>query len=107
MSKRDYYKILGVTKGAKSSEIKKNYRERAKIFHPDANNGSKKEDIEIKDAVKELEKLNVGEILLHDISRDGSGEGYNIEILKLVKSITNRKIITLIFYLYNLVWFFS
>ena len=60
-----------------------------------SNNGSKREDIEIKDAVKELEKLNVGEILLHDISKDGSGEGYNIEILKLVKSITNRKIIIL------------
>ena len=60
-----------------------------------SNNGSKREDIEIEDAVKELEKLNVGEILLHDISKDGSGEGYNIEILKLVKSITNRKIIIL------------
>ena len=60
-----------------------------------SNNGNNKEDIDIKDAVKELEKLNVGEILLHDISRDGSGEGYNIEILKLVKSITNRKIIIL------------
>lgn len=60
-----------------------------------SNNGNKKENIEIKDAVKELEKLNVGEILLHDISRDGSGEGYNIEILKFVKSITNRKIIIL------------
>lgn len=60
-----------------------------------SNNGNKKENIEIKEAVKELEKLNVGEILLHDISRDGSGEGYNIEILKFIKSITNRKIIIL------------
>ncbi len=60
-----------------------------------SNNGRKKENIEIKEAIKELEKLNVGEILLHDISRDGTGEGYNIEILKLVKSITDRKIIIL------------
>ena len=48
MSKRDYYKILGVAKGAKSSEIKKSYRERAKIFHPDANNGGKKAENQFK-----------------------------------------------------------
>lgn len=60
-----------------------------------SNNGRKKENIDIKEAIKELEKLNVGEILLHDISRDGTGEGYNIEILKIVKSITDRKIIIL------------
>jgi DnaJ-class molecular chaperone len=48
VSKRDYYKILGVAKGAKSSEIKKSYRERAKIFHPDANNGSKKAENQFK-----------------------------------------------------------
>ena len=39
-----------------------------------SNNGNNKEDIDIKDAVKELEKLNVGEILLHDISRDEVGK---------------------------------
>ena len=41
MPQRDYYKILGVAKDAKAGEIKKSYRERAKRFHPDANNGSK------------------------------------------------------------------
>ena len=44
MTKRDYYKILGIAKDAKPSEIKKNYRERAKVFHPDANKGSKKSE---------------------------------------------------------------
>ena len=39
-----------------------------------SNNGRKKENIEIKEAIKELEKLNVGEY--HDISRDGTGEGW-------------------------------
>ena len=42
MSQRDYYKILGVAKDAKPSDIKKNYRERAKTFHPDTNKGSNK-----------------------------------------------------------------
>ncbi len=44
MSRRDYYKILGVAKDAKPRDIKKSYRERAKIFHPDANKGSKKSE---------------------------------------------------------------
>ncbi len=48
MSKRDYYKILGIAKDAKPSEIKKSYRERAKIFHPDANKGSKKSENQFK-----------------------------------------------------------
>ena len=48
MPKRDYYKILGVAKDAKISDIKKSYRERAKVFHPDANNGSKKSENQFK-----------------------------------------------------------
>ena len=48
MPQRDYYKILGVAKDAKPSEIKKSYRERAKIFHPDANKGSKKSENQFK-----------------------------------------------------------
>ncbi|KMP10347.1 molecular chaperone DnaJ [Candidatus Nitromaritima sp. SCGC AAA799-A02] len=48
MPPRDYYKILGVAKDAKAGEIKKSYRERAKRFHPDANNGSKKSENQFK-----------------------------------------------------------
>ena len=48
MSQRDYYKILGVAKDARPSDIKKSYRERAKIFHPDANSGSKKSENQFK-----------------------------------------------------------
>jgi len=39
---KDYYKILGVKKSAKSKDIKKRYRELARKHHPDTNQGSKK-----------------------------------------------------------------
>lgn len=35
MAKRDYYDVLGVTKGASDDEIKKSYRSLAKKYHPD------------------------------------------------------------------------
>ena len=37
MNKRDYYKVLGLTKGASKEEIKKAYRKLSKQYHPDIN----------------------------------------------------------------------
>ncbi|MFD1736624.1 molecular chaperone DnaJ [Bacillus salitolerans] len=37
MSKRDYYEVLGLSKGASKDEIKKAYRKLSKQYHPDIN----------------------------------------------------------------------
>lgn len=41
MKKRDYYEVLGVSKGASEADIKKTYHRLARKLHPDVNPGDK------------------------------------------------------------------
>jgi len=58
MAKRDYYEVLGVSKDADQSEIKKAYRKLALKYHPDKNPGDKKTEEKFKEAAEAYEILS-------------------------------------------------
>ena len=56
--KEDYYKVLGVSKGASQGEIKKAYRKMAIKYHPDKNPNDKAAEDKFKDAAEAYEVLS-------------------------------------------------
>ena len=70
---KNYYKILGVKKDASEKEIKKAFREKAKLYHPDKNDSP--------DAEQKFRELAEGKISLF----------YFVSIIMALQSLKVRK----------------
>lgn len=81
MSKRDYYEVLGLSKGASASEIKKGYRAKAKELHPDRNSDNPnaesmfKEVNEAYDVLKDADRKAAYDRYGHAAFEGGMGGG--------------------------------
>ncbi len=58
MSKRDFYEVLGVDKGADEAALKKAYRKLAMKYHPDRNPDDKEAEAKFKEANEAYEVLS-------------------------------------------------
>ncbi len=57
-SKRDFYEVLGVSKGTSDADIKKAYRKLAKQYHPDVNPDDKAAEAKFKEVNEAYEVLS-------------------------------------------------
>jgi len=84
--RKDYYKILGVDKNANEEEIKKAYRKRAMVHHPDRHSGAT--EAEQKDHEHKFKEVGEAYAILSDDKKrrmydsgqdleDGGGHGFH------------------------------
>ena len=99
-AKRDYYDVLGISRSADKSTIKRAYRKLAKKYHPDTNAGNVQAEEKFKEATEAYnvlsnpEKKKLYDQFGHaafDGSAGGSGAyGYETDLAAVLTVIPDR-----------------
>jgi curved DNA-binding protein len=90
---RDFYGILGVSRGASADEIKKRYRKLAAKLHPDKNPGDKAIESQFKDVNRAYEVLNDPKkrALYDEFGEDALREGFDPDRMRQYRAWTNQQ----------------
>ncbi|CRL00944.1 CLUMA_CG014223, isoform A [Clunio marinus] len=87
--RKDYYKILGITKSATEDEIKKAYRKRALIHHPDRHANATEE--EKKEEEKKFKEVGEAYTILSDpVKKSRYDNGQDLEEMEMPEFDPNQ-----------------
>ena len=57
-----------------------------------SHNGKKKYFIDVREFIKKIEYLGIGEIIINSIDKDGTRTGYDLDLISLIKEITHTPV---------------
>lgn len=84
---------IGVAVGVQSVVVVLDVRKRKGLFSKGRydiyiNNGKTKIDIELTALINQLNEIGIGELVINSIDQDGKQQGYDMELVELVRSST-------------------
>jgi cyclase len=89
----DFVREAVRTFGSQCIVISIDYRNINNSYKVFTNSGKKNTNVDLFDYIKKILELNIGEILLTSIDRDGTMLGYDIDLIKEINELSNVPII--------------